>query len=103
MLPRDRPRPRVRVRANIGIASERAWWSEQIDLRAETVRVGESSYYSGMYVDVEGLLQMVNPSIGPSSLIPQCKCCTHTFNGIPFTKPFMGLRETAEPGGASAA
>lgn len=71
--------------------------------RQQYVRVGESSYYSGMYVDVEGLLQMVNPSIGPSSLIPQCKCCTHTFNGIPFTKPFMGLRETAEPGGASAA
>ncbi|MBT2300346.1 hypothetical protein J7E70_07700 [Variovorax paradoxus] len=62
----------------------------------------ESSYYSGMHVDAEGLLQIVDPSMSPSSLVPQCKCCTHTFNGIPFTRPFAGLRGTVEPGGDGA-
>jgi hypothetical protein len=56
--------------------------------RKPYVRAGESSFYSGMYVDEAGLLQLIDPSLGPSSLTPSCKCCTHTFNGVPFTKPF---------------
>ena len=54
----------------------------------EYVRTGESSYFSGLRVDQDRTLQLVNPSLGPSSLWPQCKCCTHTFNGIRFTRPF---------------
>jgi hypothetical protein len=61
--------------------------------------VGKSSYFSCLHVDGDGVLQVVDPSIGPSSLVPLCKCCTHTFNGIRFTKPFAGLRSTVEPGG----
>jgi hypothetical protein len=64
--------------------------------RQDYVRVGESSYYSGLYVDQQGLLQLVNSSIGPSSLVPLCKCCTHTFNGVRFTRPFQGLRSSIE-------
>ncbi len=60
--------------------------------RQDCVRLGESSYYSGLYVDDDGLLRLVNPDIGPSSLMPQCKCCTHTFNGVRFTRGFGGLR-----------
>ena len=71
--------------------------------RQDYVRVGESSYYSGLYVDQQGLLQRVNPSIGPSSLAPMCKCCTHTLNGTRFTQSFRGLRSTVEPSGDSAA
>jgi hypothetical protein len=56
--------------------------------RRDYVRIGESSYFSGMYVAEDGTLQIVNPDIGPSSLEPGCKCCTHTFNGIRFTKHF---------------
>jgi hypothetical protein len=56
--------------------------------RKSHVRAGESSFYSGMYVDDAGILQVVDPSLGPSSLAPSCKCCTHTFNGIPFTRRF---------------
>jgi hypothetical protein len=56
--------------------------------RQDYVRMGESSYYSGLYVDDDGLLQIVNPDIGPASLAPQCKCCTHTFNGVRFTRVF---------------
>jgi hypothetical protein len=59
--------------------------------RKDFVCVGESSYYSGLYINSEGRLQAVNPSIGPSSLLPQCKCCTHTFNGLRFTRRFSGL------------
>ena len=56
--------------------------------RKESVRIGQSSYYSGLYVDSAGKLQAVNPDLGPSSLSPQCGCCTHTFNGVRFTRRF---------------
>ena len=52
-------------------------------------RASENSYYSKLYID-EGLLQKVNPNMGPESLYPSCPCCTHTFNGIPFVNKFRG-------------
>ena len=52
------------------------------------IRVGESSYYSGLYVDQENCLRVVAPEIGAESLEPRCGCCTHTFNGVPFSKDF---------------
>jgi hypothetical protein len=58
--------------------------------RREAVRVGESSFFSGLYVDDEGVLRIVNPEIGPSTYEPGCRCCTHTFNGVLFTKPYRG-------------
>jgi hypothetical protein len=66
--------------------------------RREFVRVGESSYYSGLYIDDGGRLQQVNPELGPSSLAPSCKCCTHTFNGIRFTQPFRLSESSVDPG-----
>jgi hypothetical protein len=57
--------------------------------RKPYILAGESSFYSGMYVDEAGILQLVDPSLGPSSLTPTCKCCTHTFNGVPFTRTFV--------------
>ncbi len=59
--------------------------------RSDYVRVGESSYYSGLFVDFDGRLQKVNADLSPSSLLPQCKCCTHTFNGQRFTRRFGEL------------
>ncbi|QLY28907.1 hypothetical protein [Nocardia huaxiensis] len=56
--------------------------------RRDYVRVGESTYYSGLYVDSEGTLQVVNPDIDASTLDPRCACCTHTFNGARFTRPY---------------
>ncbi len=56
--------------------------------KKEYVRLGEASYFSGLYVDSEGLLQKVNPKIGAESLAPQCQCCTHTFNGVRFTRKY---------------
>jgi hypothetical protein len=55
------------------------------DQRQEFVRVGDSSYYSGLFVDAEGKLQAVNPKLGPEQMTPSCPCCTHTFNGVRFT------------------
>ena len=63
----------------------------------DLVRVGESSYYSGMCVDSDGTLQLVNPKLRPEDMEPSCKCCTHTFNGIRFgTRP----RTAQEPSAA---
>jgi hypothetical protein len=52
--------------------------------RREMVRMGESTYYSGLYVDDAGLLQVVNPDLRAEDLTPFCNCCTHTFNGVRF-------------------
>jgi len=52
------------------------------------VRLGDASYYSGLRVDEYGKLQLVDSEVGPSSLVPWCPCCTHTFNGVRFTLPY---------------
>lgn len=58
--------------------------------RRDVVLMSESSYYSGLFVDDDGLLQRVNPALDASSLAPSCACCTHTFNGVRFTRRFSG-------------
>ena len=64
--------------------------------RQEVVRVGESSYFSGLYVADDHTLQLVAPQIGPESLEPSCGCCTHTLNGVRFTRPFRAGSAGAE-------
>lgn len=59
----------------------------------DVVRIGEASYFSGLRVDDDGFLQFVNASLGPESLAPQCKCCTHTFNGVRFTQVFSAFTD----------
>jgi hypothetical protein len=54
------------------------------DERREIVRTGESSYFTGLYVDDEGILRMVNPVLRAEDLTPSCSCCTHTLNGVRF-------------------
>ena len=53
----------------------------------------ESSYYSGLYVDEDNRLALVDPELKNEDLEPSCACCTHTFNGVPFVKPFVGWWE----------
>ncbi len=62
--------------------------SSNINTANEVVRIGESTFYSGLYVDEGGILRVVNPALNEKSLEPQCKCCTHTFNGVPFAKKY---------------
>ena len=54
------------------------------------VRVGESSFFSGLRVDEQGLLQRVDPALSAASFAPTCACCTHTFNGKPFERKYSG-------------
>ena len=63
------------------------------DQEQELVRGGASSYYSGLYVDDEGVLRKVAPELNASSLDPLCPCCTHTFNGQPFSRKYSGEKK----------
>ena len=50
----------------------------------DMVRTGESTYFSGLFVDDHGILQLTNPNLTAQDLTPFCNCCTHTFNGEVF-------------------
>lgn len=49
---------------------------------------GESSFFSGMWVDAENRLALVDPALTVADMIPGCGCCTHTLNGKPFTRKY---------------
>lgn len=55
--------------------------------RRAVVCIGESSYFSGLFVDESGILQRVDPGFGPQDIQPSCTCCTHTFNGTSIPSP----------------
>ena len=52
------------------------------------VRMSESSYYSGLYIDEGNVLRVVAPEVTVETLTPFCACCTHTLNGVRFVKTF---------------
>ncbi|RYD74247.1 MAG: hypothetical protein EOP84_20215 [Verrucomicrobiaceae bacterium] len=41
--------------------------------RSDFVRVGESSYFSGLFVDDQGLLSLVNPGLQRQDMQPSCR------------------------------
>lgn len=49
--------------------------------KKDIVRCGESTYYSGLYIDENNKLQKVDPSVKNEDFVPSCGCCTKTFNG----------------------
>jgi hypothetical protein len=49
-------------------------------------RNGENSYFSKLYINEDGVLSIVDPAITKDTLEPSCGCCTHTFNGHPFSR-----------------
>lgn len=53
------------------------------------VRIGESTYYSGLFVDDQNTLRVVDPKATVETMEPSCRCCTHTFNGVPYIRPWM--------------
>ena len=59
------------------------WWMVAApgEQRRDCVRTGENSYYSGLYVDEEGILRVVDPELTAETFLVSCTCCTHTFNG----------------------
>lgn len=56
--------------------------------RQPVVWLGESSRFSGLYVDDDNRLQKVAPDLTADDLEPLCRCCTHTFNGQRLTRPY---------------
>lgn len=56
--------------------------------RTACFRAGESSWFSGLYVDEAGRLALVDPDMDETRMAPLCACCTHTFNGKRFTRRF---------------
>lgn len=52
--------------------------------KRDMVRIGESSYFSGLYIDDDGILRIVDPDLRAKNLTPYCTCCTHTLNGERF-------------------
>ena len=55
--------------------------------RRELVRIGESSFYSGLFVDENNILRQVNPLLAAEDVPVTCTCCTYTLNGVRITKP----------------
>ena len=51
-------------------------------------RAGESSYFSGLYVDDNNKLSVVDPKVTPDTMQPSCACCTHTLNGVRLSTPY---------------
>ena len=62
--------------------------AKSYDAANEVVGLGENAYFSGLFIDEAGILRIVNPSLNESSFKPLCKCCTHTFNGVPYTRKY---------------
>lgn len=52
------------------------------------MRFGESSIYSGLYVDESGKHAKVAPELKNEDLTPDCPSCTHTFNGVPLIRKY---------------
>lgn len=51
--------------------------------KRDLVRIDESSFYPGLFVDENGILQQVNPSVTENDVEVTCRCCTHTYMGKP--------------------
>lgn len=66
------------------------WMVARSDLeKRSVVRVGDNSCYSGLYIGKDNRLAFVDPEINEHDLNPACGCCTHTFNGRRFTRPYV--------------
>ncbi|MBL4668964.1 MAG: hypothetical protein JKY30_06840 [Flavobacteriales bacterium] len=58
--------------------------AENEEDKKDYVRIGESTYFSGLYVDNDGKLQLTKPELDAKDMKPLCNCCTHTLNGKVF-------------------
>ncbi|MFN6952320.1 MAG: hypothetical protein ACK4NE_06980 [Albidovulum sp.] len=58
------------------------------DDRKPFIVTGESTYFSGLYVDDGNRLALVAPGLRNEDMRPGCACCTYTFNGAPFVRKY---------------
>lgn len=49
--------------------------------RAPVIWGGGSAMYTGMFIDENDILRTVTPEVKNEELVPQCGCCTNTYNG----------------------
>lgn len=63
--------------------TEPIFWLVALDEndRNDFVRIGETSFFSGLYIDDDGVLQLSNPKFNITDMEYYCECCTHSFNG----------------------
>lgn len=63
---------------------EPIFWMVSIneDDKENIKNLGENSYYSGLYVDENGILQKVDPQSNYTQVLVRCTCCTYSFNGV---------------------
>ena len=61
---------------------------------------GQSSYFSGLFIDDANRLALVDPDLTAQAMRPWCGCCTHTLNGVPFGQRYDpdALPGLADPG-----
>ena len=65
------------------------WMVARSDMdKRSRVLVGENTYWSGLFIDESGRLAIVDPGLRLEDMEPSCACCTHTFNGKPFVRPY---------------
>lgn len=55
--------------------------------KQDIVCLNENSYYNGLFVDENNILQKVNPQAGAEKINYWCTCCTRSFNGVPLPMP----------------
>lgn len=85
------PWSKVHQEATARILSEEPlWWMVARPGTEErrVIRTGESSYWSGLRLNADGILERVDPLLRLEDLHPNCPCCTHTFNGQFFVHEF---------------
>jgi hypothetical protein len=58
---------------------------------------GENAFFSGLYIDADNRLALVDPALRIEDMEPSCPCCTHTFDGVPFTRKFDASRWGVSP------
>lgn len=64
------------------------WSPGRMRRKTPFVLIGENAYYSGLFVDADNRLRLVDPDLHVEHMEPGCACCTHTFNGVPFTRKY---------------
>lgn len=85
----DRVHDGAEVVARLDRAEPILWMVARSDAeKSPFVLIGENTYYSGLFVDADNRLRLIDPDLHVEHMEPGCACCTHTFNGVPFTRKY---------------
>ncbi len=65
--------------------------------KAAVVRATENTCFSGLFIDENNRLAVVDPDLRVENMVPSCACCTHSFNGTPFIRKFGSVLDSNCP------